>query len=56
MELKRGQKNMSATSEEREREGLVGLGITNEEIEVWYELAEVSGRMLLLPELHPIPY
>jgi subtilisin family serine protease len=41
------------SSEERGREGLVGLGMTNEEIEVWYELAAVAGRILQLPELHP---
>jgi hypothetical protein len=45
---------MSDSSEERGREGLVGLGMTDEEIEVWYGLAEVAGRMLQLPELHPM--
>jgi hypothetical protein len=40
MELKRRQKNIPDSSEEREREGLVGLGMTDEEIEVWYGLAK----------------
>lgn len=43
---------MSNTREEPGREGLegsVGLGMTKEEIEVWYELAAVASRMLQLP-------
>jgi hypothetical protein len=37
-----------------DRDGLANLGMTPAELEVWYRLGEVAGRMLQLPVLHPM--
>lgn len=37
-----------------ERESLARLGMTAAEIDVWLGLAEVAGRMVQLPTLHPM--
>ncbi len=36
------------------RESLARLGMTDAELDVWYALADVAGRMLQLPVLHPM--
>jgi hypothetical protein len=35
-------------------DGLRALGMTEEELGVWTALAEVAGRMLALPQIHPM--
>lgn len=36
------------------RENLAKLGMTDAELDIWAALAEVAGRMLQLPVLHPM--
>jgi hypothetical protein len=33
---------------------LLELGMTREEVELWYDIANVAGRMRRLPEQHPM--
>jgi hypothetical protein len=33
---------------------LLAFGLTPEELEVWYDLARVAGKMLALPVQHPM--
>jgi hypothetical protein len=35
------------------REQLREFGMTDEELQLWYDLAALAGRLLLLPEQHP---
>ena len=37
-----------------DRERLTAHGMTEDELDVWYALADVAGRMLRLPILHPM--
>jgi hypothetical protein len=37
-----------------DREPLAALGMTEVELDIWYALADVAGRMLQLPTLHPM--
>ncbi len=44
-----GSKNAQA-----DRKSLAKLGMTDAELDIWAALAEVAGRMLQLPVLHPM--
>ena len=37
-----------------DRERLIAYGMTEDELDIWYALADVAGRMLQLPTLHPM--
>lgn len=37
-----------------EQDPLLKLGLTPDELRVWYDLAAVAGRMLKLPVQHPM--
>jgi hypothetical protein len=37
-----------------ERERLAAHEMTEDELDIWYALADVAGRMLQLPTLHPM--
>lgn len=41
------------TVEPTGRERLVDLGLTDAEIDLWYDLGALAGRFLELPTLHP---
>ena len=41
------------TVEPTGRERLVNLGLTDAEIDLWYDLGALAGRFLELPTLHP---
>jgi hypothetical protein len=36
-----------------DRERLAAHGMTEDELDIWYALADAAGRMLRLPTLHP---
>ncbi|HSK25741.1 MAG TPA: hypothetical protein VK894_02390 [Jiangellales bacterium] len=37
-----------------DRDPLLDHGITEEELRLWYDLADLAGRMLALPVQHPM--
>jgi|tagenome__1003787_1003787.scaffolds.fasta_scaffold20968070_4 hypothetical protein len=44
---------MTADAHDKQRQRLVEHGMTNQEIDLWYDLGTVAGRFLDLPILHP---
>jgi hypothetical protein len=40
--------------EDDARERLLAFGMTEDEVEIWFALAEVAGRTMNLPVLHPM--
>jgi len=41
------------TTEDAGRQRLSQYGMTDDEIELWFDLAPIAGRFLRLPTLHP---
>lgn len=42
------------SAERDQRQDLLAFGMTEEEVELWFALADVAGRTLDLPVLHPM--
>lgn len=38
---------------QEQRKKLLKFGLTSQEVDLWFALAEVAGQMLQLPVLHP---
>jgi hypothetical protein len=44
---------MPGPNNTQQREALRRFGMTDTEIDIWFALGDVAGRILQLPELHP---
>jgi hypothetical protein len=44
---------VTADPHDKQRQRLVAFGMTDQEIELWYDLATMAGRFHDLPNLHP---
>ena len=45
---------MTQTAADGGRDRLIEFGMTDDEVDAWYDLAAAAGRILALPELHPM--